>query len=221
MAEEAEVKETTPQIVDDPRIGRVLSGVTTSYNEIKTLQKEMAVLRELLSEALSSQEERIAIKKLELENERELRKIDYDKAREQESYQWERSLPLQSETVGEIVKALATLKQTDIELVKTGRNGRNGKQVGDDSISLEDLLNAYEEPLSVVGITIDGGIVPGFDIKNGDILKTALVHTSGEWFASYSRLNLDHVPSCSCLAQQKSSALKYAKRHNLQSLLGQ
>jgi hypothetical protein len=221
MADETEIKETSPQVVDDPRIGRVLSGVTTSYNEIKTLQKEMAALKSILSEALLSQEERIEIRKFELENEKELRKIDHDKTREQESHQWERSLPLQSQITDNINEALNKMKKADIDLVKTGRNGRNGKAEGDDSISLEDLLNAYEEPLASVGIDIRHQIIPGFDIKNGDILRTSLYHTSNQFLSSYSKIRIDQVPTCSCLAQQRSSALKYSKRHNLQCLLGQ
>lgn len=208
-------------IAEDITIKRMGNNMQATYKELKAMQAGLEILKGTLEQTLMSQEERVEIRKLELEHEYELKRIEYDKQRELESHQWERSLPLQSETVGEIVKALNSLKILDLELIKTGRNGRNGKVVGDESSSLEDFLNAYEIPLAKSGVDINHQIIAGYDIKNGDILRTQLVHKSGEFFASYTKLKLDQVPSCTCLAQSRSSALTYAKRHNLQCLLGQ
>jgi hypothetical protein len=222
--EEQEVvqqKSLSEAIAEDLTIKRIGGNVAAMYKEFKVMQDELRSTKETLEQTLISQQERIAIRKLELENDVLIRQIDHDKARELESHQWERSLPLQSDITVNLNEALNGLKMTDIELVKTGRNGRNGKAEGDDSTSLDDLLNAYEEPLATVGVDIRHQIISGFDIKNGDILRTSLYHTSGQFFSAYSKIKVDQVPSCSCIMQQRSSALKYAKRHNLQCLLGQ
>jgi len=219
--ETVQQKSLSEVLAEDATIRRIGGNVAVVFQEMKKLQSEVALLKETLGQTLVAQEERIAVRKLELENEREIEKIKHDKVRELESHQWERSLPLKSDTVTSITKALNALKSQDIELVKTGRNGRNGKAEGDDSVSLEDLLIAYEMPLAKLGVDIHHEIISGYDIRSGDILKTHLIHTSGEFFASYSKIKIDHAGTCSCLAQQRTSAIKYAKRHNLQCLLGQ
>lgn len=214
-------KDLTTIIAEDHTIKRIVSGVTTTYKEIKALQDELNTIKNAISLSMASQEERLEIRKLELDKEKEIRQLELDKAREQESHQWERSLPLSSETTSEIVKALNIVKSAGIEINKTGLNGRNGKSEDNFGISLDDLLNTFEMPLAKVGIDINHSIIAGFNAKDDDILKTMLRHSSGEYLAAYSKIRTSFTNAGTDLQQKRSAALSYAKRHNVQCLLGQ
>jgi hypothetical protein len=200
---------------EDTRLDRVLKGVNVSYKEIKDLQAEMAILKDSLMTALSFQEERATIKQIEANAALEIKRAELAAAREQESHQWERSLPLCSESTIAIVQALAEIKSEGIEIEATGSNGRG------ESLDYDDMLRAFQRPLALHGINIHSSLIPGFDPKDDDILRTELRHAeSGEFIASYSKVHISFVSQTMELLQKRSSAITYAKRHNLQALLG-
>jgi Skp family chaperone for outer membrane proteins len=216
MVEDATIKKMAGNVT------AMFSNMSAMYKEFKAMQEELKSTKETLEQTLISQQERVAIRKLELDNECAMEKVRYDKAREQESHQWERSLPLESDKTEEILKVITEVKSLDIKVVKTGKNLKSDASGDKNSISVEDLLKAFQIPLAKLGINIHHSLIAGFEARNDDILKTELKHRdSGQFICSYSKVRLDFVDGTINAQQKRSSAISYAKRHNLQCLLGQ
>ena len=193
----------------------LLAGVSACLKELKALRQEMDAI-------LIGQQERLAIVQHELKNKQDIAELEIAMAREQEAHQWERSLPLCSESTDLIVAAIAAIKAGGITVNATGLNSKSGADGDKYSTCYEDLLEAFQRKLAEKGINIQSQLILGYYSKDDDILKTELRHKeSCQFIASYSKIRVslvgNNIPDP---WQKRSCAISYAKRHNLQALLG-
>lgn len=185
----------------DPRLDKIINGVSASYKEVRTLREELEALKQQIANGIDT--------------ELQLKALELDKLREQESHQWERALPLCSENTDKVIEAITAIKAEGVEINYTGSNGRS------ESLDYEDMLAAYQGPLAAHGVNVHSSLIPGFNPKDDDIIKTELRHKeSGQFIASYSKIRISFVEQTMALQQKRSAAISYAKRHNLQGLLG-
>jgi myo-inositol-1-phosphate synthase len=220
-----EVKEVIQKevIVEEVKDERVIKGLLAIHKVLADMSRQLEKISAKVTEAAEKEPDinHLEIVKIELQQKLDLEKMRYDNLREKETILWERSLPLSSESTDSLIAALNIIKVTEIELVRTLLNGRNSSSSDKKALGYEDMVNAYGVPLSKAGICIVSQLIPGFNPKNEDIVQTSLRHDLSEQFInSYSKVNLDFVDSNISLQQKRSSAISYAKRHNLQQLLG-
>lgn len=78
---------------------------------------------------------------------------------------------------------------------------------------LNSVLEAVKEALNSNGITI---LQPHFSNERGDFVSTVLLHESGEWISSETRLEVAKKND----PQALGSSITYARRYGLQSLVG-
>lgn len=116
---------------------------------------------------------------------------------------------MQSTTVGELAKALSAAQA----LIKPPKKGHKA-EVGTYSYhyaDLADVIDACRDPLSKNGLAV---LQPMVQRDGHVVLVTKLLHTSGEWIASEFPLKAYDKP------QEQGSAITYARRYSLSSLLG-
>ena len=121
----------------------------------------------------------------------------------------------QSETIGKLGEALAKA-QAEIKAPAKGKTaqipGKDGKPGYRYSYAdLADVIDCYRGPLTKHGLSI----VQPIEQRDGHLLiVTKLVHSSGEWLASEYPLKVYDRP------QEQGSAITYARRYAVSSLLG-
>lgn len=115
-----------------------------------------------------------------------------------------------SDTVGELAAALAKASCDfgDVKKGKTANTGTYSYKYAD----LGDVLDAVRKPLADNGLAVVQPI--GIEESGQPVLITRLMHTSGEWMESVYPLHDYAKP------QEMGSALTYARRYSLSSLLG-
>jgi hypothetical protein len=113
---------------------------------------------------------------------------------------------MQSEQINEIAKALATA-QAKIESAELNKINPHFKSKYADLASVIDSIRA---PLSSNGIAVSQTM----ELRDtGMVLRTVLMHTSGQWIASEYPLPATARP------QEMGSALTYARRYSLSALV--
>ena len=187
----------------------LLKGVSACFRELEVLRKDMVAL-------LAAQQNLAKREPIDSETQYKIKEMEAIITREQEDHMWERSLPLCSESTDHVITAIAAVKAKGVELTATGSSGR------DEAIAYDDLLVAFQKPLAQQGINIQSLLIPGYYSTDDDILKTELRHKeSSQFVASYSKIRVSLVSSNIVdPLQKRSCAISYAKRHNLQALLG-
>lgn len=114
---------------------------------------------------------------------------------------------MQSESIGTLAAALAKA-QGEIENAKFNRVNPHFKNKYAD---LTAIFDAVRSPLSKNGLAVTQTIEVR---ETGMILSTKLMHSSGEWLGSEYPLPVSARP------QEFGSALTYAKRYSLASIVG-
>jgi hypothetical protein len=114
---------------------------------------------------------------------------------------------MQSETIGTLAAALAKA-QGEIENAKFNRTNPHFKNKYADLTAIFDAVRA---PLSKNGLAVTQTIEVR---ETGMVLATKLMHSSGEWLGSEYPLPMSARP------QEFGSALTYAKRYSLASIVG-
>jgi hypothetical protein len=113
---------------------------------------------------------------------------------------------MQSEQINELAKALSTA-QAKIENATLNKINPHFKSKYAD---LSSVIDSIREPLSANGIAVSQNIETR---EGGMILRTVLMHSSGQWIASEFPL-----PQTARL-QELGSALTYARRYSLSSMV--
>jgi ERF superfamily len=126
-------------------------------------------------------------------------------------------LPNASATIGKIAAALAKAQGNFGKVVKDKKADVKHKNGGSHSYqyaTLAGVLEAVREPLSAEGITF---LQPATVTDRAALVRTILVHAdSGEWIADPGM----PMPVNGVDAQAVGSAITYARRYGLTSLLG-
>jgi hypothetical protein len=113
---------------------------------------------------------------------------------------------MQSEQINELAKALSSA-QAKIENATLNKINPHFKSKYAD---LSSVIDSIREPLSVNGLAVSQNI----EIREGGmILRTVLMHSSGQWIASEYPLPQTARP------QELGSALTYARRYSLSSMV--
>lgn len=124
-------------------------------------------------------------------------------------------LPEQSPEIDKIAEALAKAQgafprlTTNEEAKVQGKDGRAGYSYSYADLSA--VIEAIKKPLAEAGISYTQALLPN---GTGILLKTKLMHSSGQWLASYYPLPTGQSP------QVFGSFLTYARRYSLVALLG-
>lgn len=120
---------------------------------------------------------------------------------------------MQSEQIGELAAALAAAQAT----IKAPTKGRTAQIKSDKGsygykyADLADVIDCYREPLS----KHDLALTQTLRVDEGHmVLRTTLLHKSGQWIASEYPLANYNRP------QEQGSAITYARRYSVTSLLG-
>jgi hypothetical protein len=116
---------------------------------------------------------------------------------------------MQSENVGNLAKALAAAQA----VMKAPKKGKTAK-LGTYSYNYADLADVIEstrEPLSKHGLSV---AQPMFQRDGHIVLRTVLMHETGEWMDSEYPITSYAKP------QEQGSAITYARRYALSALLG-
>jgi hypothetical protein len=120
---------------------------------------------------------------------------------------------MQSEAIGELAAALAGA-QLQIKAPTKGRTAQIKSEKGSYGYKyadLADVIDCYREPLSKAGLALTQTL----RVDEGHmVLRTTLLHKSGEWIASEYPLQNYNRP------QEQGSAITYARRYSVTSLLG-
>jgi hypothetical protein len=120
---------------------------------------------------------------------------------------------MQSEAIGELAAALAGA-QLQIKAPTKGRTAQIKSDKGSYGYKyadLADVIDCYREPLSKAGLALTQTL----RVDEGHmVLRTTLLHKSGEWIASEYTLQNYNRP------QEQGSAITYARRYSVTSLLG-
>lgn len=114
----------------------------------------------------------------------------------------------------ESIKELATALSKAQAKMKTADKGSVNPHFKSKYASLEQVWEACREALTSEGLSVIQGIV--FHAENHIYLETKLMHSSGEWAASYTPLYLPAQPNM----QHLGSAVTYAKRISLMAIAG-
>lgn len=118
-----------------------------------------------------------------------------------------------SATIGKLVGALSKA-QGDMKAPGKGRTAKIESQKGAYSYSyadLADVIESYKAHLAKHGLAVSQPIIQ----RDGHlVLMTVLAHESGEWMASDYPLKVYERP------QEQGSAITYARRYAVSSLLG-
>ncbi len=115
----------------------------------------------------------------------------------------------QSETTGEITKALVKLQAELSPVKRQSENPFLGKKYAD----LAACWEAARDPLSRNGLAVVQTTTPGED--GSLIVVTTLSHTSGEWFRGY--LPIKPVKTD---PQALGSAITYGRRYSFAAIIG-
>jgi hypothetical protein len=117
---------------------------------------------------------------------------------------------MKSETIGKLAEALSKAQGEMPDAEKTGENPffkKNGKPTK--YATLSDVLKVAKPTLAKHGLSFVQFI------EDEIYLSTLLLHISGEWISGRMKLLLDKATM-----QSQGSALSYARRYSLTSLLG-
>ena len=120
---------------------------------------------------------------------------------------------MQSESIGNLAKALAAA-QLGMKPPKKARVAQIKSEKGSYSYhyaDLSDVIESVREPLSTNGLA---WMQPMFQRDGHLVLRTVLMHETGEWMASEYPLTSYARP------QEQGSAITYARRYALTSMLG-
>lgn len=123
----------------------------------------------------------------------------------------------QSETIGALAGALAKAQGEFTFAAKSStapvfdKGGRGGTRTYAD---LASVLDAVRAPLSKNGLSVVQ--LPMQSDKDGIVLRTTLLHESGEWMASELYLPADRMGG----VHGMGSALTYARRYALAAMVG-
>jgi hypothetical protein len=121
---------------------------------------------------------------------------------------------MQSEAIGELAAALAKAQKA-IKAPKKGRTAtvptKAGGQYKYTYADLADVIDCYRDELSDNGLAV----TQTMRVQDGHmVLITSLLHATGQWIASeYPLQNYDRP-------QEQGSAITYARRYSVTSLLG-
>lgn len=123
-----------------------------------------------------------------------------------------------SEQINELAAALAAAqgkfqpikRSKTVEVVGKTRDGRDFKYKYAYA-PLDEILNATRPALSENGLAIIQTTNEG---DNGTLLKTSLIHSSGQWYDSYKYLGRFEDP------QKFGGALTYYRRYEISTVLG-
>jgi hypothetical protein len=116
---------------------------------------------------------------------------------------------MQSEAIGELAAALAKA-QAEIQPPTKGKTAKLGTY-GYNYADLADVIASYKAPLSKHGLAV----TQTTRVDEGHmVLVTSLLHSSGQWIASEYPLANYAKP------QEQGSAITYARRYSVTSLLG-
>lgn len=120
---------------------------------------------------------------------------------------------MQSEHIGQLATALA-LAQTSLTLPKKNRTVKVKSDKGNyefEYTTLDTMIEHVRDILTTNGLWF---VQTTEVIEGGNILRTMLTHSSGEWIAGTMR-----IPSAARM-QETGSALTYLRRYALAALLG-
>ena len=115
--------------------------------------------------------------------------------------------PLHSETFNELAAALAKAQST-MKPAPFNRTNFFKQRYAD----LNSIIEAAREPLSANGLCVIQQLQPS---EGGMMIIARLLHTSGQWMASYYML-----PAVTMKAQDFGSHLTYARRYSYAALVG-
>ena len=120
-----------------------------------------------------------------------------------------------SETIGKLTEALAKAQaafQPIKRAAKVDFTTRGGQKIKYSYATLQDVLDAVRPALSLNGLALTQ---PTKIVDGKVVVETLLSHSSGEWISGELFIeSLDKTP------QSEGSALTYARRYALSSLLG-
>lgn len=122
--------------------------------------------------------------------------------------------PFQSATINELSAALSKA-QAEFPAIPKSRIvdfiPKDGRRVKYNYADLSDVIEAIKGPLAKNGLSHSEQLVM---IENRVVLFTRLLHSSGQWILSTYPVTLGSKP------QESGSAITYARRYTLSSLLG-
>lgn len=113
-----------------------------------------------------------------------------------------------SESIIKIAPALLEAQK----LIGSAKKGSVNPFFHSSYASLGDVMEACKEALNENGITV---LQPIGTDENGVYVETVLLHTSGEWISNGMRI----APKSETNPQDQGSAISYARRYSLQSMV--